>query len=96
MKKRHVHTDFIKFILEKYSSPQAQGQDEIEFPDDEVEDESKFKSKKNKIKKLNELGDEEEIEEDDDSTDDEIIDELLNEYKRLKKKHESYNIRYRR
>lgn len=83
-KRKFLHTDFIKFILEKYSE---QGQDlpddEVEFPDEENPDELR----KKKVKKLNEFEDEEPI--DDEESDDEIIDELLNEYKRLKKKYES-------
>lgn len=87
MKKRKlIQTDFIKFILEKYASQgQAQGQG---LPDDEVEipDEEGSELRRKKIKKLNEIEDEEEPIEGDD---DEIIDELLNEYKRLKRKYES-------
>lgn len=87
MKKRKlIQTDFIKFILEKYASQgQAQGQ---ELPDDEVEipDEEGSELRRKKIKKMNEIEDEEEPIEGDD---DEIIDELLNEYKRLKRKYES-------
>ena len=84
-KRKFLQTDFIKFILEKYS---AQGQslpdDEVEFPDEENPDELRRK----KVRKLNEFEDEEEPI-DDEESDDEIIDELLNEYKRLKRKYES-------
>jgi hypothetical protein len=84
-KRKFLHTDFIKFILEKYS---AQGQslpdDEVEFPDEENPDELRRK----KVRKLNEFEDDEEPI-DDEESDDEIIDELLNEYKRLKRKYES-------
>ena len=87
MKKRKlIQTDFIKFILEKYASQgQAQGQG---LPDDEVEipDEEGSELRRKKIKKMNEIEDEEEPIE---GEDDEIIDELLNEYKRLKRKYES-------
>lgn len=87
MKKRKlIQTDFIKFILEKYASQgQAEGQG---LPDDEVEipDEEGSELRRKKIKKMNEIEDEEEPIEGDD---DEIIDELLNEYKRLKRKYES-------
>jgi hypothetical protein len=99
MKRKHLQTDFVKFILEKYS---REGQDlpegeEIENPDDENE-EPEFRKRKG-IKKLNEFDDEDEIEEDDEESnevDDELIDELLNEYKRLKKKYESNKLSYRR
>jgi hypothetical protein len=88
MKKRKlIQTDFIKFILEKYASQgQAQSQG---LPDDEVEspDEDPIELKRNKIRKMNEIEDEEEPIEG--NEDDEIIDELLNEYKRLKRKYES-------
>ena len=84
-KRKFLQTDFIKFILEKYSS-QSQGlpDDEVEFPDEENPDELR----RIKVRKVNEFEDEEEPTEDDES-DDEIIDELLNEYKRLKRKYES-------
>ena len=86
-KKRLIQTDFIKFILEKYASQeQAEGQD---IPDDEIEkpEEDPTQLKRKKIRKMNEIEDEEEPA--DGNEDDEIIDELLNEYKRLKKKYES-------
>ena len=85
-KRKFLQTDFIKFILEKYSESQGQSlpDDEVEFPDEESPDELRRK----KVKKLNEFEDEEEPI-DDEESDDEIIDELLNEYKRLKRKYES-------
>jgi hypothetical protein len=92
--RKFLQTDFIKFILEKYSNQEGQGlpDDEIEIPDDE-------QRKRKSIRKLNEFDDEVQDEEepiDDEGTDDEIIDELLNEYKRLKKKYESNRVRFRR
>jgi hypothetical protein len=97
MKKRKlIQTDFIKFILEKYASQgQAQGQglpdDEVEIPDEEGND-----LRKKKIRKMNEIEDEDEPI--DGESDDEIIDELLNEYKRLKRKYEnkSHKLYFRR
>lgn len=83
-KRKFLQTDFIKFILEKYAQSQDLPDDEIEMPDDEQGDDVKQK----RIKRLNELEDEEEPA-DDEQGDDEIIDELLNEYKRLKRKYES-------
>ena len=102
MKRAHVQTDFIKFILEKYSN-QGQGlpdEDEIDIPNDENE-ESQLRKRKT-IKKFEDDDDGEIVqgEEETEETDDEIIDELLNEYKRLKKKYEkkyeSNRIRVRR
>jgi hypothetical protein len=84
-KRKFLQTDFIKFILEKYS---AQGQN---LPDDEVEnpdEENPIELRRKSVKKLNEFEDEEEPI-DDEEGDDEIIDELVNEYKRLKRKYES-------
>jgi uncharacterized protein (UPF0305 family) len=83
-KRKFLQTDFIKFILEKYAQSQDLPDDEIEMPDDEQGEDVKQK----RIKRLNELEDEEEPI-DDEQGDDEIIDELLNEYKRLKRKYES-------
>lgn len=100
-KRKFLQTDFIKFILEKYSQDgqELPEEDETETPSEE---EPQLR-KKNKIKKLNEFEDEEEgeivqneEEPEGSEVDDEIIDELLNEYKRLKKKYESNRFRYRR
>lgn len=95
----HLQTNFIKFILEKYSKD-GQGlpeEEEIEIPDDENEEPQ---LRKRKIKSLNEFEDEgDEIQSEEETTeeeDDEIIDELLNEYKRLKKKYEGSKFRNRR
>ena len=81
-KRKFLQTDFIKFILEKYSEGQGLPDDEVEYPD---EDGTELRKKK--IVKLNEFEDEEEPSEEEGN--DEIIDELLNEYKRLKRKYES-------
>jgi uncharacterized protein (UPF0305 family) len=82
-KRKFLQTDFIKFILEKYSEGQGLPDDEVEVPDEEGTE-----LRKKKVRKLNEFEDEEEPIEDEED-DDEIIDELLNEYKRLKRKYES-------
>ena len=92
--RKFLQTDFIKFILEKYSNQEGQG-----LPDDEIENPDEEQRKRKSIRKLNEFDDEVQDEEepiDDEGTDDEIIDELLNEYKRLKKKYESNRVRFRR
>jgi hypothetical protein len=83
-KRKFLQTDFIKFILEKYSEGQGLPDDEVEVPDEEGAE-----LRRKKVKKLNEFEDEEEPIEDEEESDDEIIDELLNEYKRLKRKYES-------
>lgn len=98
-KRKHLQTDFIKFILEKYSQEgQDLPEDETPIPDDESEDPELRKNRK--IKLLKELDDEvqgqDEEESQSDEEDDEIIDELLNEYKRLKRKYESTKFRKRR
>lgn len=98
-KRKHLQTDFIKFILEKYSKEgQDLPEDEIPNPDDESEDPELRKNRK--IKLLKELDDEvqgqDEEEPQSDEEDDEIIDELLNEYKRLKRKYESSKFRKRK
>ncbi len=97
MKRKHVQTDFIKFIVEKYSKEPEEGddmenEDEIEMPDDE---EGQSPHRKRKPKLVNEFDDEEETD-DEKTVDDELIDELLNEYKRLKKKYESNRIHFRK
>jgi hypothetical protein len=90
--RKHLQTDFIKFILEKYSQGQELPDDEVETPDDETIE--PHLRKKNSIKRLVEF--EDEPADDDEKSDDEIIDELLNEYKRLKRKNESYRLHNRR
>ena len=95
-KRKHLQTSFIKYILEKYSNGQGlPDEEEIEIPDDENET-PQLRIKK-KLRKLNELEDDDnEVQDDEETTedeDDEIIDELLNEYKRLKRKYESKSYR---
>jgi hypothetical protein len=87
-KRKHLQTDFIKFILEKYAQDQDLPDEETETP---MEDESKLK----RAKRLVEFEDEE-PKEDDETSDEEIIDELLNEYKRLKRQNENYRLLNRR
>jgi hypothetical protein len=82
-KRKFLQTDFIKFILEKYSEGQGLPEDEVEVPDEEGTE-----LRKKKVRKLNEFEEEEEPIEDEEEEEDEIIDELLNEYKRLKRKYE--------
>jgi hypothetical protein len=91
-KKKNLHTSFIKFLLEKYTDEtQRLPQQE---PEDEVE------PTRMKVRKMNELEDEEEPQEPLPDEDDEggvdEIQELLNEYKRLKKRNENNRLYNRR
>jgi hypothetical protein len=91
-KKKHLHTNFIKFLLERHlEDPDVDDDIETPIPDDELEE-----LKMKRSKKLNEFDDEEELpveqpqeeEEDDDDT----IDKLLTEYRKLKKQYESHRV----
>lgn len=81
MRKTHIKTDFINFIIEKYSTTNDDDKDE-ETPkknDNDEDDDEEDTSKKSP--------------EDDD---DEIIEKLLNEYKNLKKQYENRRVSDRR
>jgi hypothetical protein len=69
-KRKFLQTDFIKFILEKYSEGQGLPDDEVDVPDEEGTE-----LRKKNVRKLNEFEDEEEPIEDEEEGDDEIIDE---------------------
>lgn len=91
MKKRHIQTNFIKFIIEKYSNDQEpqidiEDEDEIEIPEEETEETEKPQSKKVQ-------NEDEDLE---DTEDDDIIDELLQEYKKVKKQYENRRLSNRR
>lgn len=94
--KKHIKTDFLKFILEKYSKDgqELPDDEEIENPDEETEEPQL--RKKSKYNKLNEFDDEMEDDEVQDEVDDELISELLSQYKRLKKKYENNKLHIRR
>lgn len=93
MKKRHIQTNFIKFIIEKYSNDQEpqieiDDEDEIEIPEEETEETEKSQSKKVDAQK--------EVEDLEGTEDDDIIDELLQEYKKVKKQYENRRLSNRR
>jgi hypothetical protein len=94
--KKNLHTSFIKFLLEKYSDESQR------LPQQEPEDDNETPLRyKNKVSKNN-ITEDEEIEEplpDEESTPETDIDEiqeLLNEYKRLKRKNENNKVSNRR
>lgn len=96
--RKFLQTDFIKFILEKYSEDGQDLPDEDEVPVPNEETNEPPNRKYRNIKSVNEFDDEVQDEKEpiSDEEDDEIIDELLNEYKRLKKKYESTKFHKRR
>jgi hypothetical protein len=87
-KKKHLHTNFIKFLLERHQEdPDVDDDIEIPIPDDELEE-----LKMKRPKKLNEFDDEEELpveQPQEEEEDDDTIDKLLTEYRKLKKQYES-------
>lgn len=89
--KKNLHTSFIKFLLEKYTDETQR------LPQQEPEDEEEPTQKK--IRKMNEIEDEEEPQEplpDEDEEGGDEIQELLNEYKRLRKRNENNKLYNRR
>ncbi len=83
MRKTHIKTDFINFIIEKYSTTNDDDKDE-ETPKKKDKDEDDDDDEKDTSKKSTE----------DDG--DEIIEKLLNEYKNLKKQYENRRVSDRR
>lgn len=82
MKKSYLKTDFRKFILEKLHGGKQTTPDELE----EVEPDD--------IEEPTEDGEpDEEIE---DELNDDVVEELLNEYKKIKRKHELHKLHRRR
>ena len=76
-KKKHLHTNFIKFIVEKYNSEiQELPEEETNIPDNKLSDEF------DNIINSDEVQDEPE-------NDEETIDDLIEEYKLLEKIYKS-------
>jgi hypothetical protein len=95
MKKRHIQTNFIKFIIEKYSNdqePQTDIEDDEEIQIQEEEPEKPMKPQTKKTDK--DLEDEDEDLEG--TNDDDIIDELVQEYQKIKKAYENRRVPNRR
>ena len=93
-KKKHIQTNFFRFLLEKYSNDQntqsdIEFDDEVETPDEEIDDEQP-----KRIKRMVEFDDE--VEDPERTEDDDIIDELVKEYKKIKKQYENRRISIRR
>ena len=87
--KKNLHTSFIKFLLEKYAKPDEPQR----LPEEEPEEELNQKEKLRKIKELD--GEDEPLPVDDEGVEDEIQ-ELLNEYKKLKRRNENNRVYNRR
>jgi hypothetical protein len=101
-KKKHLHTNFIKFLLERHlEDPDVDDEIERPIPDEELEE-----LRLRKSRKLNEFDDEEDEElpfdepqqedSEDGENDEDTIDQLLTEYRKLKKQYESRRIPNRR
>lgn len=92
MKKgKHIHTDFIKFLLEKHSEIKNQDE-ELETPELEEEDEDEEGEDEDEI----EEEDKDNKNQDENEEEDEIIEKLLNEYKKVKKQYENNRVQIRR
>ncbi len=91
-KKKHIQTNFFRFLLEKYSNDHntqtdIEFDDEVENPDEETNDELP-----KRLKRMVEIDDEDSER----TEDDDIIDELVKEYKNIKKQYENRRIPIRR
>ena len=98
-RRKKIHTDFIKFILEKYSQEDPEPDEEMIFTDDEDETEVPYGKKRFKPIEIPLSDEEEELYDYDDETeedDDMIIERLLKEYQKLKRTYENIKIRNRR
>ena len=101
-RRKKIHTDFIKFLLERHSDNELEPDEEMNYPQDvdDEEDEVPFRKKRFKPIDIPLRDDDEEIvdydEEDTGEDDDIIIEKLLKEYTKLKKQYENNRIRYKR
>jgi hypothetical protein len=97
-KKKHLHTNFIKFLLERHLED-SDVDDEIERP---IPDEESEELQLRKSKKLNEFDDDdeelplEEPQQGEEDNDEDTIDQLLTEYRKLKRQYESRRVPNRR
>ncbi len=95
MKKRHIQTNFIKFIIEKYSNDQEPQTDIEDDEEIQIQEEEPEKPMKPQTKKTDrDLEDEDEDLEG--TNDDDIIDELVQEYQKIKKAYENRRVPNRR
>lgn len=78
----HIQTDFIKFILEKYSKPEKikDEEEDEEIIEPEIQDEEELDEQDEPV-----IVDEEEV-----------LEKLINEYKKVKRKYENSRIQSRR
>ncbi len=99
-RRKHLHTNFIKFLLERHlEDPDVDDEIEKPIPDEELEE-----MKQKKSRKINEFDDEDEElpfeepqqEDSEDGDDDDTIDKLLNEYRKVKREYESHRKSNRR
>ena len=79
----HIQTDFIKFIIEKYSKQERIKDEDEETKESEIQDEE-------------ELEEQDEKEEPVKVDEDEVLEKLINEYKKVKWKYENSRIQSRR
>lgn len=74
-KKTHLHTNFIKFIIEKYNKDEEIPDEETNVSDDEI------------IDNIDEIEIPDEVQDDDDE--DETIEDLIKEYNEMEKKYKT-------
>lgn len=80
-KKKHLHTNFIKFIVEKYNTEiQELPEEETNYPDEKLVDE---------FDEIMGYGENDEVQDEEETpeNDDENIDDLIKEYRSLAKKY---------
>lgn len=95
MKKRHIQTNFIKFIIEKYSNDQEPQTDIEDDEEIQIQEEEPEKPMKPQTKKTD-MDLEDEDEDLEGTNDDDIIDELVQEYQKIKKAYENRRLHNRR